>query len=75
MSATSTARELSIDLGDGVTLHTYGDEHALAEKWAQYLHGQQIWSVLSDGAQHIETDTMLRVLHDLDDQAREGDQG
>lgn len=65
MSTNVRHEEHSIDLGDGVTLHAYGED-ALVEKWAQYLHGRQVWDGLSDGARHTEATTMLRVLRDCE---------
>lgn len=65
MSTDVLSEEHTIDLGDGVTLRGYGEE-ALVEKWAQFLHGRQVWDGLSDGARHTEASTMLRVLHDCE---------
>lgn len=55
--------ELSIDLGDGVTL-TAGTDVALARKWAAYLHGDNQWRAMSFGQQSVETGNALRALRE-----------
>ena len=53
--------ELSIDLGDGVTL-TASTDVELARKWAAYLHGAAAWQAMSLGRQSIETSNALHAL-------------
>jgi len=55
--------QLSIDLGDGVTL-TAGTDVELARKWAAYLHGRNTWQSMSLGAQSLETANALQALRE-----------
>lgn len=55
--------ELSIDLGDEVTLSAATDVE-LARKWAAYLHGRNQWECMSFGQQSVETANALQALRE-----------
>lgn len=62
--------ELSLNLGDGVTLSAATDV-ALARRWAAYLHGRNQWQCMSFGQQSTETANALRALREAFEEAGE----
>ena len=59
----SVDTELVVDLGFGASLHAATEEQA-AQWWAIVLHGRDKWGALSAETRELETQRMLRVLHE-----------